>query len=353
MKGTMPALAALAVALSAAGASAAPQAAPRVSPEALLAADVPWSTVQAVGGESYWPELPAFNSIVDQEDPQPLTAVAQTYEQIGGSSTIVTRLYAYASSELALEFLQSNAIVVEQIDQQRPVVGDRHFYFVTKLSDGSPSTRLFFIEGRIGVEIQVDSALWSRSKIAGLADPIDRQLRQLLAGTFRAPAIPAAQLALLPAATAAPGPVLGTASIPAAAWATVSHNGSPRAIRDGLVRNGDATLPFRRYLRRGSNRDVIEVTLFSFPSAGAARSWFATFAAGVKQHPADMLDPGATGALSAFRSELDNYELEFVAGRSVADVFCWAPFAADPSPACEGATRTLAERWYAQLTSNP
>ena len=264
----MPALAALAVALSAAGASAAPQAAPRVSPEALLAADVPWSTVQAVGGESYWPELPAFNSIVDQEDPQPLTAVAQTYEQIGGSSTIVTRLYAYASSELALEFLQSNAIVVEQIDQQRPVVGDRHFYFVTKLSDGSPSTRLFFIEGRIGVEIQVDSALWSRSKIAGLADPIDRQLRQLLAGTFRAPAIPAAQLALLPAATAAPGPVLGTASIPAAAWATVSHNGSPRAIRDGLVRNGDATLPFRRYLRRGSNRDVIEVTLFCVPERG-------------------------------------------------------------------------------------
>jgi hypothetical protein len=350
VRARMLAVAVVALTLNAATASAARDAAPRFSPEALLAADVPWATVQAVAGTSFWPRLPAFNSIVDEEDPQPLTAVSQAYGQLGGRTSIVTRLYAYSSPEISLEFLQSNAIVVERIDQQLPDVGDQHFYFVTTLAGGAPSTRLFFIRGPFGVEIQVDDARWSKGRMGQLAAPIDRALQLLVAGKLRAPAIPAGQLAHLPAAALAPGPVLGTASVPAEAWAMVVHKGSPRAIRASLVSNGDATIPFRRYLRRGSHTDVIEVTLFSFPSTGAARSWFAPFAAGVRRHPADALDAGATGKLSAFRFQLDNYELQFVAGRHVADVFCWAPFVADASTACEDATRTLAERWYGQLS---
>ncbi len=84
MKGTLLAMALLAMALlvlasNAGGAAGARRAAatPRVGPGTLLAADIPWSTVQAVAGDSYWPELPGFNTIVDQEDPQPLTAVSQ------------------------------------------------------------------------------------------------------------------------------------------------------------------------------------------------------------------------------------------------------------------------------------
>ena len=37
------------------------------------------------------------------------------------------------------------------------------------------------------IEIQVDGALWSRSKIAALANPINQSLGQLLAGTLKAP----------------------------------------------------------------------------------------------------------------------------------------------------------------------
>jgi hypothetical protein len=344
------ALAVLALTLEVTCASAARSGVVRIAPEALLAADVPWSTVKTVAGAGFWPELPAFDSIVDQEDPQPLTAVSQTYDQVGGKSRIVTHLYAYANAELSLEFLQSNAIVVEPIDQQNPAVGDHHFYFVTTLADGTPSTRLFFLHGPIGVEIQVNGGTWSKSRIARLASPIDDRLGQLLAGKLRASPVPAVQLASLPASSFAPGPILGTASVPAEAWATVVHKGAPRTIRDTLVRNGNATIPFRRYLRKGSSIDVVEVALFTFPTAAAARAWFAPFAAGVRRHPAGMLDTGSTGTQSAFRLQLDNYELRFVAGRQVADVFCWAPFVAHASPACEAATRTLAEHWFSQLT---
>ncbi len=349
MTGRLLALAMLALTLDAAGASAEPAGVVRIAPEALLAADVPWPTVQAVAGKSFWPELPGFNSIVEQDDPQPRTAVSQTYDQVGGTSQIATHLYAYANAEISLEFLQSNAIVVERIDQENPAVGDQRFYFVTTLADGTPSTRLFFIRDRIGVEIQVDGATWSRDRMARLGRPIDQRIQELLAGRLRAPAVPALQVSRLPPASAAPGPLLGTTMVPAEAWATVVHKGAPRTIRDGLVRSGNATIPFRRYLRRGSSTEVIEVALFSFRSTGAARSWFAPFAAGVRRHPADALDAGSTGSLSAFRLQLDNYELQFVAGRYVADVFCWAPFVAHASTGCEAATRTLAERWYAQL----
>jgi hypothetical protein len=353
VKAKILALALLALALAAGGASGASKptkpGVPRFSPESLLAADVPSSTVQAVAGRGFWPELPAFNSIVDQEDPQPLTAVSQSYDALGGSGKIITRLYAFANREIALQYLQSQALVVGTIDQKSPAIGDQHFYFPTTLADGTPSTRFHFIHGQIGVEIQVNGVAWSRARIAQLATPLDERIGQLLAGKLRAPVMPAQQLALLPGGQAAPGPVLGTASIPAEAWATAVHKGSPRSIRNQLVEDGDATIPFRRYLRQGSGSDVIEITLFSFSSPGAASRWFAPFDAGVKRHPEDALDAGATGVRSAFRLELDNYELEFVAGRYVADVFCFAPFVSHASDGCQAATRMLAEHWYAQL----
>lgn len=334
------------------GASGAHQSADvaRYGSAALLAADVPWETVRTVAGPNFWPELPGFNTTVDQEDPQPLTAVTQTYDDVGGSNTsIITRLNSFASPEIAVEYFQTSALVTERIDQENPAVGDQHFYYTTILPDGRIATRLYFIRGPIGASVQVNGSGWSRTRIARLAAPIDDRIQQLLAHKLPVPSVSEAQLAHLPASGAAPGPVLGTASLPAEAWATIVHKGSPRSIRDDLVRSGNATFPFRRYLRRGSATDVLETTVFTFSSAAAARALFAPFSAGVDKRPADRLDPGATGSLSAFRYELDNFELEFVSGRYVADVFCWSPFIATASPGCEAATRTLGENWYAQL----
>ena len=284
MNAKLPALALLALTIATAAPAATTAGTPRFTGEALLAANVPWATVQQVAGKSFWPELPAFNTTIDEEEPQPLAAVSQVFDDIKGKTTITTRLYAYPSPEISLEFLQSAAIVPGSIDQDSPAVGDQHFYYVTSLTSGVHSTRLYFVHKQIGVEIQVDGALWSRSKIAALADPIDQRLGQLLAGTLKAPPIPAAQLAHLPT-RGLPGPVLGTAIVPAEAWANMSHNGSTSAIRSKLVATGNATFPFRRYLRQGSRTDVVEVALLTFPTAAAALAWNQPFSAGVKAHP--------------------------------------------------------------------
>src|SRR5579862_82725 len=126
MNAKLPALALLALTIATAAPAATTAGTPRFSGEALLTANVPWSTVQQVAGKTFWPELPAFNTTIDEEEPQPLAAVSQVFDDIKGKTTITTRLYAYPSPEISLEFLQSAAIVPGSIDQDSPAVGDQH-----------------------------------------------------------------------------------------------------------------------------------------------------------------------------------------------------------------------------------
>src|SRR5262249_42561783 len=140
-----------------------------------------------------------------------------------------------------------------------------------------------------------------------------------------------------------------TAELANEAWATVDRDASSVQIRDTLANRG-AKILFRRYLRQGSPTDVIETTLFTFGSRGEASTWFRPFGTGVRGGTS-ALRPGRPGPLSAYRHGRDNYELRFAAGRYVGDVFCYAPFVQDPSPACEDAVRAVAERWYAQLAA--
>jgi hypothetical protein len=320
-----------------------------ISGEALLAAGVPWVTVQEVAGRNWWPEPPSFDTRVFQDDPTPKTAVTQVYDEVGGKGRIAVSLYAYGSREQSSLYVNYATLVGDVIDREQPAVGEGHAFYRTVLPDKTHATRFYFFRGRVAAAIQVNSD-WSRAKIARLAKPIDAQIQELLAGNLRPTAVPASMLARLPSAAAAPGPVLGTALLPAEAWATIVHNGSPLQLRNSLVESGNKTFLFRRYLRHGSRREVLETTLFAFPSAGAASSFVAPFRAGVNRSPKTALDPGQTGDDSAFRYEFTNYELQFAAGRFVGDVFCWAPFSAEPSKACETAARGLAERWYAELS---
>lgn len=320
------------------------------SAEQLLAADVPWSTVQQVAGSDFWPQPPGFDSIIFQNVPRPRAAASQVFEQVGGKGLILTRVLAFGSAEDSLDYLTSAQVVGEHVDQQSPAVGDGHAYYTTVLSDGSPATRFYFTRGPLAAFVQVDNAAWSRAKIGRLAAPIDAQLQELLAGRLHAPTVPAAALQLLPAPSSAPGPVLGTAVMPPEAWATVVLKSSPKSVREQLVAAGNQTIPFRRYLRRGSASDAVETTVFTFPNAGAAQAWFAPFGSAVKRKANASLPTGTTGPYSAFRYLYGSYELQFVAGRYVGDVFCWAPFTTGASPGCEAATRSLAEAWYSQLS---
>ncbi|MEI8105886.1 MAG: hypothetical protein WCH31_08615 [Actinomycetes bacterium] len=350
MKLTLLALVACA-ALGAGSASAtgSPTGTTRYSAEALLAADVPWATVQTVAGASFWPQMPGFDTRVYQASPQPLATVVQNYRDIDGKTSIQTALYSFGNERNSLAFIQSEAIVGPPIDQVSPAIGDQHFYFVTTLANGSPSTRFYFTQGSVGVFLEVEGARWSKSRITELAAPIAANVKALIAGHLHAPTLPADEISHLPRSSDAPGPLLGTAAVRAEAWATLVHKGSPRTIRDQLVRGGNTTFAFRRYLRQGSSTDVIEVSLFHFGSAETARAWFAPFEAAIQKHPSTILATGSTGSSSAFRFDLENYELRFVAGTYVADVFCYAPYVSTVSPTCATAARTLAQQWYAEL----
>ena len=339
-----PLLPAIALLLSAGGAAAVPSAPTPLTAEALLAADVPAATVQQVAGGAWWPQPPAFDTVVFQSDPQSKVTSGVTFEKVGGDARITATLYAFRSSAQSTRFLLYTELVGPPVDERNPAVGERRAYYTSTLSDGRPVTRLTFTRGRVGVAVEVKGERWSAAKIAAIAQPIDAAVRGLLAGSLRPPVIPPGELANMPPDSAAPGPPLGTAAISPEAWATVDRDGTPRQVRDRLA-GRNAKLLFRRYLRQGSPTDVIETTLFTFPKASDARGWLAPFEAGVK----NGLDPGTTGAHSAYRHGRDNYELRFAAGRYVGDVFCWAPYVSAPSAACEDAVRTLAERWYARL----
>jgi hypothetical protein len=334
--------------LAAAGSASATRLAPTpLTAEALLAANVTEKTVDAVGGGTWWPQLPAFDSIVYRANPQPDTAAGVTFEQLGGDTTITATLYEFRSAHDAYVFLLYGELVGPVVDQARPAVGERHGYYHATLANGKPVTRLYFTRGRVGVAIMVNGQTWNQRRVGAIAKPIDDNLRALASGTLRPPAIPADQLSHMPTEPLAPGPVLGTAVIGDEAWATVDRDGTSRQVRDGLAKRG-AKLLFRRYLREHSITDAIEATLFTFPTAAAANGWFAPFGAGVRKSKSS-LDAGNTGPHAAYRHGRDNYELRFATGRYVADVFCYAPFVQNPSADCEAVVRTLAERWYAQL----
>jgi hypothetical protein len=315
--------------------------------EALLAANVPEETVDLVAGGSWWPQLPAFDSIVYRADPQPESAAGLTFEQLDGDATITATLYAFRSTRDAYKFLLYGVLVGPVVDRDKPAVGEQHGYYVTTLPDGKPVTHFFFTRGRVGVAITVNRQRWNSSRIANIGQAIDANLKELAAGTLRPTGLPADQLAHMPPDASAPGPLLGTAKVGDEAWATVDRDGTPKQVRDGLANRG-AKLLFRRYLREGSLTDVIETTLFTFPKAGDAGGWFRPFGAGVS-HSKNALDAGNTGPQSAYRHGRDNYELRFATGRYVADVFCYTPFIQDPSTDCEDVVRTLAERWYSHL----
>ena len=344
-------LLALVLLVAAGSAAATPLAPTPLTAEALLAADVSAATVKQVAGGNWWPEPPAFDTVVFQSDPQPKLTTGVTFEQLGGDAGVTTTLYAFRSPAQSVRFLLYAELVGPAVDEQNPAVGERRAYYMTTLPSGAPATRLYFTRGRVGVSIEVKGQGWSAAKIGAIAKPIDAGIQGLLSGKLAPPPIAAADLARMPADAAAPGPLLGTATISPETWATVDRDAAPIRVRDGLVKRG-AKLLFRRYLRHGSPTDVIETTLFTFPTAASAESWFAPFGAGVKSGKGS-LDPGSTGARSAYRQGRDNFELRFAVGRFVGDVFCYAPFVTNPSAKCEAAVRSLAERWYAQLSRAP
>src|SRR4249919_3592296 len=96
------AVAVLVLALAGVGASTTAGAAKApITAEALLAAGVPWPTVQRVAGSDWWPGVPQFETppLFRQPLPKrPLVVTSQWYVRPGADLAIQTTLFAFAGS---------------------------------------------------------------------------------------------------------------------------------------------------------------------------------------------------------------------------------------------------------------
>jgi hypothetical protein len=332
-----------------AGARAAP--AP-VTAESLLAAVVPWSTVQQVAGPDWWPQLPQFDVPPIYHDPaasQPSLVVTQWFVQVGSDAAVLTKLLAYPTRARA-RYCDVLVDTYGTGNTRAPLVGESHLFWAVREPDGARTTVLCFTRGAVVAELKVYGQWWTAARVVRLARPIDERLRALQEGRLVAPAVTSSDLAVLPAGSAAPGAVLGTVALRPEAWAALSTTASPspQAILAQLRRGGVQTLPFRRYQLRTQAENVVEVTLFAFKNAQGAARWFDTLATAAENGTKLSLD--ATGARSGFWQFEDYFALDFVAGRFLADVTCRAPYGPEPSGTCVAAMQKLAARWYAQLS---
>lgn len=326
-----------------------------------LAATLQWSDVARLvpsGGRVFWPELPQFNTGLEP-GLAPLAEVVATYDYVGsdaeraGARLVSTVIVYPAVSAAASTFasLRQTSDAGGKAMSGPPVDADRWRYF------RKPAGKLteWTLRWRIGVAVGRVSAIdnsgfgardWTATRLAALFRPVARRVQELVRGRLHAPPLPAADLRLLPAAGLAPGPALGTAKVPAEAWAAIDSSRDPQSTLRKLTGGGVGTLLDRAYLLEGVPRTAVGVVLFRFDTPAQAATWTRDF---IRLTGSKTLAPGRTGATSAFTSNGgDLYELQFAHGRYVGDVGCGAPFGTTPS-ACEAATRTLAEKWYAAL----
>lgn len=352
------ALLAAAAALAAApGGSASPtpgQA--RVTDEDLLAAGLQWSDVRGAMPPGWWPEFPQFNSGLEPG--------RRTARVVATSYVFVSPDFGRATDDRvvsAVSLLPSRAAADADYRRLRardggstvagPAVKADRWRYSRVEGKGSVTTTLRWQIGPfVGRVSGTTFSGPSPESLARLFAPVGARVARLRAGTFRSRPLTVKEQQLLPPVSMAPGPVMGTARVPVEAWAVADTSGRPLAARDKLRAGGVGSLLLRRFALRGAAGSVVEAVLFSFSSPEAARTWAEEFAGSWQGKPG-TLDPGATGDVSAFTSNNGEfYELQFAQGRYVADISCFAPFG-KPAPACEAATRRLAERWYAALGS--
>ena len=333
----------------------------QVKGEDALSATLQWNDVKklvSAGGPSYWPELPQFNTGLANDGA--IAEVVSSYDYVGpdaerAGAQIVSTLIVHSSTAAA----KSDYASAEKFDGgttlSGPAVAADAARFSSKtdgrLLERTLRWRIGHALGRITLTDNAGyaAANWTPAQLAKLFAPVATRVHALLAGTLHAAPISASDSALLP--TSAPGPILGTAAVPAQAWATVDSSKDPSGIYRELSSGGANTLVVRSYALNGASGNAVGITLFPFATSKAAASWVKKFPG---KPPAGFkfttLDHGNTGSDSTFISVNGGafYELMFARGKNTIDVSCSAPFG-KTSSACEAATRSLAEKWYAAL----
>jgi hypothetical protein len=339
----------LVLALAAGVVRASPAAPAPPTAEALLAAGIPWTTVRRVAGPDWWPGVPQFESppLFRQPLPKrPLVVTSQWYVRPGADTMIQTTLLAFAGARepgICPSLAETDGV---PMDVHAPAVGVNHVFW-TPGDASAPVTILCFERGPVAVEIEVLGEKWHAARLGELAKPVAANLEALLAGTLPY-GVGNGTLEPLPLAADAPGKVLGTAALRPEAWASSASRPTPAQLAAQLKRGGSTTLPFRRYVLSGGE-NVVDVTVFSFAGEAAAGRWFDTLSRASATASTELPAPAA--GTHVLLRQLDEYiVLDFVAGWTVADATCYAPYGGQPSSACAAVLHRLGERWYAQLS---
>lgn len=333
--------------------------------EDALAAALRWSDVKRLipaGGAVYWPELPQFNTGLEPGTKSIAEAVEQ-FDYIGPdaeragaqlvSTVIVHETGAAAAADFTAIERTSDAGSTTLPGPAVPANQARFFSKKAgKLVERTLRWRIGSVVGRISAIDNTGYAAvnWTPARLAKLFAPVASRVRALLGGRLHAAPLPASARRLLPPPAAAPGPVLGTAVAPAEGWAAIDSSQQPQAILHQLNAGGANNLVVRQYGVSGAPGNTVVVTVFPFTTARAAGAWVKTFPGHPQGIKLTTLDPGKTGSASAFVAVNGGsyYELQFARRRISVDIACDAPFGTT-SKVCDGATRRLAEKWYAVL----
>ncbi|HEY5209211.1 MAG TPA: hypothetical protein VIJ42_07185 [Stellaceae bacterium] len=339
------------------------RAAPAPTPELLLAAALHAKDVMEANIEpgGWWDDMPEFNDRLEPDTRSDMLGFVTAHvfgKPDEAPAEIATSLHLYETPDGAAAAFAATA----DGDQQDygatfdgPKVGDQSRYMRQPADDQhGGGTALRFQAGRYLARIDVGgkAAAIAADRLAALGRIVAARLGEIDAGTLTAPTAPAlAQY--LPPADAAFQPVLGTATVSSQSWGWIWSNQnaalvvSPRLralLRERTPGDGPVT---RRYRVTASPNNVADLTLMAFRDARAAAQYLteikredprrAAAGAGISTDSGDItVSPPIPDVASAYRADL-------VAGRYVAEISCFAPFA--PTAAtCATAVKELAAR---------
>ncbi|MCL5025637.1 MAG: hypothetical protein M1531_03960 [Chloroflexi bacterium] len=338
-----------------------------ITPEDLLAAALSPEDVQGLfsNPDQWWPTFPEFNVGFNADPagrrPGERFYIARSYQLVSdqNAARVVTTLIAFGGAEQAADAFAAWQDTLDNggdIVEGTPI-GDESRYF-TRANPGSDYPYEATVRYRVGsvigrISVLSADAYETPDTLSSYATPVVQRIAALLDGSLVASPLPKGIADRMPPISAGPGPILGSAVVPAESWAVVDTSDKPSLVANQLRSRGAAELGFRRYALSADPDRVVEVVMFPFVDKQGASDWVQQFIKLASKQ--GTLNAGKTGEQSAMTKDKDGlYELQFAKGRVVGDVSCFAPFDADAKGAgvCEAAVRKLAESWFADLDAN-
>lgn len=351
---------ALAASIGILSAPATAQSAPRpvseITPDDLISATLRASDLAQIvpDAQNWWPKFPEF---IRSAAPPPGERffVAQNYAQPSGVQKLEVRsgLILFDDAAAAKAGLagirttdDADGAIVDG-----PSVGDESYFFTRITDEAEFETTVRFRTGPVIGRISGFSQTEFRppTEISAFAPPVLNHVAAVMDGTLKASPLSPEQTAWLPplSASANVGPILGSAAVPAEAWALIDTEDNAGSTLERLHRLGATQLLYREYELAGHPGHSVDVTVFPFNDEAAAIAWAKEFDDSIQAD--QRLTAGQIGQHGAFVTSGELYEIQFASSRFAVDLSCFA-VGVDLSTDCEPMLRDFAEKWYAAMS---